>query len=317
MKIVILDAYVANSGDLSWQPLSDLGELIVYPRTLPQEVIARAKDADAVFVNKVVMDADVIENLPNLKFIGVLATGFNNVDVFAARRRGVTVCNVPAYSTDSVVQTVFAHLLNISNHVQLYSDSVHSGDWVNCMDFSYRITRIFELAGLTMGIYGLGHIGSRVAKVAKAFDMNIIALSSKMPWQLPQYIRHVEKDELFEQSDVLVLCAPLTAQNKYFVNAQTLAMMKPSAIVINTARGALIDSVALARALNEDKIAAAGIDVMENEPPHADDPLLTAKNCYITPHCAWQGDNARRELIRISASNLKAFIEGKPVNVVN
>lgn len=317
MKIVILDAYVANNGDLSWQPLSDLGELTVYPRTAPDEVVDRAKDADAVFVNKVLMDADVIQNLPNLKFIGVLATGFNNVDVFAARRHGVTVCNVPAYSTDSVVQTIFAHILNITNHVEQHSESVHAGQWVNCIDFSYRLTRIMELAGLTMGIYGLGHIGYLTANIAKAFGMNIIALTSKMPWQLPEYIRPVEKQELFTHSDILVLCAPLTAQNKYFVNAETLALMKPSAIVINTARGGLIDSVALARALNEDRIMAAGIDVMECEPPQADDPLLTAKNCFITPHCAWQGDNARQDLIKISAANLKAFIDGDPINVVN
>lgn len=317
MKIVVLDGYVANSGDLSWQPLAELGQLAVYDRTSPDQIAERAEDADAIFTNKVVINAQVLALLPNLRFIGVLATGFNNVDVFAARRQGVTVCNVPAYSTDSVVQTIFAHLFNITNRVADHSASVHNGDWVKCDDFSYRLGHITELAGLTMGIYGLGNIGRKVAEIANALGMNVIALTSKVPWQLPKHIRAVEKAELFEESDVLVLCAPLTAENKYIVNAETLALMKPSAIIINTARGALIDSAALAHALNDGKIAAAGIDVMEQEPPRLDDPLLAARNCHITPHCAWQGDNARRALLQISADNLRAFIQGQPMNVVN
>lgn len=317
MKIVVLDGYVANSGDLSWDALATLGDLTVYDRTSPDQIAERAAGADAVFVNKVVLDADVLDTLPSLRFVGVLATGFNNVDVIAARRRGITVCNVPSYSTDSVVQTAFALLLNITNRVGLHSDSVHSGDWVGCKDFSYRLTPLPELAGSTMGIYGLGHIGSSVANIARAFGMNVIALTSKVPWQLPAYIKPVERDELFRESDVLMLCAPLTAQNKYFVNADTLGMMKPSAILINTARGGLVDSYALAKALEEGRLYAAGIDVMEQEPPRPDDPLLTAPNCFITPHYAWQGEKARRELLRISAANLAAYIAGTPVNVVN
>lgn len=317
MKIVVLDGYVANSGDLSWEALSALGELTVYDRTAPDQVVERAADATAVLVNKVVLDAAVLAQLPALRYIGVLATGFNNVDVFAARRCGITVCNVPAYSTESVVQTVYALLLAITNRVELHSASVRQGDWVRCPDFSYRLTQLHELSGATMGIYGLGHIGSAVATIARAFGMNVIALTSKVPWQLPGYIHPVEKDELFRDSDVLVLCAPLTSQNRHFVDATTLAMMKATAILINTARGGLVDSGALARALNEGKLYAAGIDVMEQEPPRADDPLLTAANCYITPHIAWQGEKARRELLRIAAANLAAYIAGTPENVVN
>lgn len=317
MKIVVLDGYVANSGDLSWDELSSLGEVVIYDRTTPEQVAERAADADVVFTNKVVIGKAELDAMPKLKFIGVLATGFNNVDVIAARRHGVTVCNVPAYSTDSVVQTVFAHLLNITNHVADHDASVARGEWSGCQDFSYRLCPIIELSGLTMGIYGLGHIGADVARIANAFGMKVIALTSKVPWQLPGYIRPVEKDELFRESDVLVLCAPLTSTNRYFVNAETLALMRPSAIIINTARGGLIDSAALADALNAGRIYAAGVDVLEQEPPRADDPLIAAPRCYISPHNAWQGERARRELMRVSAANLKAFLLGCPVNVVN
>lgn len=317
MKIVILDAYVANSGDLSWDALSELGELTVYDRTAPDEVVERAEGADAIFTNKVVIDKDIIDRLPDLRFIGVLATGFNNVDVKAAREAGITVCNVPAYSTEAVVQTIFAHLLNITNRVEEHSASVRRGDWTNCRDFCYRLGPIAELSGMTMGIYGLGNIGSRVACVAHAFGMEVIALTTKMQWELPEYITPVSEHDLFTRSDVLVLCAPLTSENTRFVNADTLAMMKPTAIIINTARGGMVDSQALATALDEGRIAAAGVDVLVNEPPLSSEPLLHARNCHITPHYAWQSDAARRRLLDISAANLKAFIGGKPVNVVN
>lgn len=317
MKIVILDAYVANSGDLSWDALAELGELTVYDRTAPDEVVERAEGADAIFTNKVVIDKDIIDRLPDLRFIGVLATGFNNVDVKAAREAGITVCNVPAYSTEAVVQTIFAHLLNITNRVEEHSASVKRGDWTNCRDFCYRLGPIAELSGMTMGIYGLGNIGSRVACVAHAFGMEVIALTTKMQWELPEYITPVSEHDLFTRSDVLVLCAPLTSENTRFVNADTLAMMKPTAIIINTARGGMVDSQALATALDEGRIAAAGVDVLVNEPPLSSEPLLHARNCHITPHYAWQSDAARRRLLDISAANLKAFIGGKPVNVVN
>lgn len=317
MNIVVLDGYVANSGDLSWDELAQSGDLTVYDRTSPDQVVERARGAEAIFTNKVVIDKDIIAQLPELRFIGVLATGYNNVDIQAASEAGITVCNVPAYSTEAVVQTIFAHLLNITNRVQLHNDSVRRGDWTACADFCYRLGSITELAGLTMGIYGLGNIGKRVACVAHAFGMEVIALTTKLQWELPEYITPVSDHDLFAKSDVLVLCAPLTPDNANFVNAHTLSLMKPTAIVINTARGGMVDSQALARALNEGSIAAAGIDVLVNEPPLASEPLLNARNCYITPHYAWQSDAARRRLLDISASNLKAFIGGKPVNVVN
>ncbi|MCC8115314.1 MAG: D-2-hydroxyacid dehydrogenase [Bacteroidales bacterium] len=316
-KIVVLDGYVANSGDLSWEELAQLGELVVYDRTPREQVAERAADAFAIFTNKVVIDKELLEQMPSLRFIGVLATGYNNVDVVAARRKGVLVCNVPAYSTHSVVQNMWAHLLNITNETALHNRSVHRGGWVHCQDFSYRLAPIIELAGLTMGIYGLGAIGSEVAKIANAFGMKVIAYTSKVPWQLPGYIHPVEKKELFSQSDVLAICSTLTAENHHFVDADALKLMKPSAIILNAARGGLIDSEALAEALREGRIFAAGIDVMEQEPPRVDDPLLEEANCRITPHIAWQSDVARKALIRKSAENLKAFMEGNPQNVVN
>ncbi|MCC8117135.1 MAG: D-2-hydroxyacid dehydrogenase [Bacteroidales bacterium] len=317
MKIVVLDGYVANTGDLSWDELSQLGDLTVYDRTSRDQVVERAKGATAIFTNKVVIDRELIEQLPGLRFIGVLATGYNNVDLVAARRNGVTVCNVPAYSTHSVVQNIWGHLLNIVNSTALHSESVRNGDWSQCQDFSYRLTPIIELAGLTMGIYGLGSIGAEVAKIANAFGMKVIAYTSKVPWQLPGYIMPVEKKELFEQSDVLVLCAPLTAQNKHFVDAESLSWMKPTAIILNAARGGLMDSVAVSEALAQNKLYAVGVDVLEKEPPTADEPLLKAPRCYITPHIAWQSDVARRALIAKSAQNLKSYLEGKHINVVN
>lgn len=317
MKIVVLDGYVANNGDLSWDEIACMGEFIAYDRTMPDNIVERAADAEVIFTNKVVIDKDLLDQLPKLKFIGVLATGYNNVDVVAARRRGVTVTNVPAYSTHSVVQNIFAHLLNIANETALHNDSVKKGGWTHCQDFSYRLTPIIELAGLTMGIYGLGSIGSEVAKIANAFGMKVIAFTSKVPWQLPGYISPVEKDELFTQSDVLVLSAPLTPENKHIVNADTLRLMKKSAIIINAARGGLMDSAAVAEALNRGDLYAVGADVLESEPPTPADPLVAAPNCRITPHIAWQSGVAREALIRISAENLKAYLSGKPKNVVN
>lgn len=317
MKIVILDGYVANKGDLSWDGIAALGELTIYDRTRPELVVERAVDADAVFINKVVLDAQTLAQLPKLKFIGVMATGYNNVDVRVARDRGITVSNVPSYSTESVVQTIFAHILNITNAVALHDRSVHKGAWQHCRDFCYRLVPIIELCGHTIGIYGLGHIGTRVAEIAHAFGMNVTALTSKTPDRLPDYITPVTKDALFANSDVLVLCAPLADDNRHFVNASTLAMMKPTAILINTARGGLVDSKALAQALRDGKIAAAGIDVLETEPPTGDEPLLTAPNCYVTPHIAWQSDTARRRLVDVCTENLRAFCQGAPINVVN
>lgn len=255
----------------------------MYERTAPDQIVARTADADAVIVNKVVLSADTLRQLPHLKYIGLFATGYNNVDIHQAHNQGITVCNVPSYSTESVAQTIFAHLLNITNHVALYSDSVRHGAWQHCRDFSYRLTPIVELNGLTMSIYGLGHIGMRVAEIAHAFGMNIIALTSKSQDQLPAWITPASKENFFAEADVLVLCAPLAADNYHFINADTLALMKPSAILINTSRGGLIDSSALANALNHGQLAAAGIDVLETEPPTQSEPLITAHNCFITP----------------------------------
>lgn len=317
MKTVILDGYVANPGDLSWEAFENLSELIVHERTPSDLVVARAADADAVIVNKVVLDCATLRNLPKLKYIGVLATGYNNVDIVQARSQGITVCNVPTYSTESVAQNIFAHILNITNHVALYADSVRRGFWQHCRDFSYRLTPIIELNGLTLGIYGLGNIGSRVAEIARAFGMEIIALTSKSPAGLPQWITPVTKECLFRQSDVLVLCAPLTSDNHHFVNADTLALMKPSAFLVNTSRGGLVDSAALAGALNSGLLAAAGVDVLETEPPAQSEPLITAHNCFLTPHISWESDVARRRLLSVAADNLRAFIAGRPRNVVN
>lgn len=316
-KIVILDGHVANPGDMSWEQFAELGELTVYPRTAPDQVVERAAGADAIFTNKTPITAEMLEALPCLRFIGVMATGFNNVDILAARRRGVTVCNVPAYSTDAVAQTIFAHILNITNAVEEHSQSVHRGAWQHCRDFSYRLTPVTELSGLTMGIYGLGHIGAKVAEIARAFGMRVIALTSKPQYQLPDYITAVDRDQLFSQSDVLALCAPLTADNRGFVCDATLRLMKPSAILINTARGGLVDSAALARALEEHRLRAAGVDVLDIEPPTAAEPLLKARNCHITPHLAWQSDQARARLLDICADNLRAYLAGTPQNVVN
>lgn len=315
-KIVVLDGYVANSGDLSWDGLSSLGDLKVYERTAPVQVVDRCRGAFAVFTNKVVIDKETIGLLPDLKFIGVLATGYNNVDIEAARRAGITVCNVPAYSTASVVQTVFALLLAITNKVKLYADSVSRGEWISCLDFSYRLAPIEELDGLTMGVYGLGNIGSRVAATANAFGMNVISFTSKPQDRLPEYIEKVSRDEMFARADVLSLNAPLTSDNVNFVNKSTLAMMKPSAILINTARGGLVDEEALSYALRNGVIHAAGLDVLENEPPKANCPLIGLDDCLITPHVAWQSTAARRRLLAISVANLSAFLAGKPQNVV-
>lgn len=315
--IVILDGYVANSGDLSWHEIASQGELTVYDRTSPDEVIARCSAATAVFTNKVIIDADTIAALPDLKFIGVLATGYNNVDIEAARRTGIVVSNVPAYSTMSVAQLVFAMLLTICNRVSDYSASVAAGRWASCDDFSYRLGPIEELDGKTMAVYGLGNIGRRVAAIADAFGMHVVSCTSQPAENLPPYIEKVSRDEMFRRADVLSLNAPLTATNRHFVNAATIAMMKPTAIVINTARGPLVDEDALADALASGRLAFAAVDVLAVEPPRQGSPLIGLDNCIVTPHVAWQSTDARRRLLDVSAANLRAFLAGAPQNVVN
>ncbi|WP_300507691.1 D-2-hydroxyacid dehydrogenase [uncultured Duncaniella sp.] len=253
-KIVILDGYVANSGDLSWDALKELGELTVYDRTAPDEVVARAKDAEAIYTNKVLITDELMGELPDLKFIGVLATGYNNVDIEAAKRRGITVCNVPAYSTDSVAQLVFAHLLHIINTIGDYADSVNRGEWAGNRDFSYRLSAFNELAGMTMGIIGMGNIGRRVAAIAQAFGMKVITNSGR---ELPEGVERVGLDELFKRSDVISLNSALTPATKGIINREALAMMKPTAVLINTSRGPLVDEEALADALREGRLAGA------------------------------------------------------------
>lgn len=317
MKIVILDGYIANPGDLSWDPVAALGSLKVFDRTSPEEVVGRCRGAEAVFVNKVIIDAKTLEALPDLKFIGVLATGYNNIDIDEARRRGVTVCNVPAYSTDAVAQTVFSLLLEITNSVARYSEAVHNGEWSRSKDFSFTFGPITELSGLTMGIYGLGNIGKRVALIADAFGMKVISPTSQPAASLPSYVEKVDFGTFLSESDVISVNAPLTDKTFHLFNAASFEMMKKGVVFINTARGALVDEQALAEALKLGKVGAAGLDVLENEPPRNGSPLFGAPNCFITPHIAWQSTAARRRLIDISARNLADFIRGCKSNVVN
>ena len=316
MKIVILDGFTTNGGDLSWNGISELGDLTVYDRTAPGEVIDRCLGAEAVLTNKVIITDEVMQALPQLKYIGVMATGYNVVDIDAARRRGIVVTNVPAYSTPSVAQMVFAHLLNITNQVALHDRQVHEGRWAGNQDFCFYSAPLIELASKQMGIVGLGQTGSAVAKIALALGMRVMAFTSKSQESLPEGIIKGSLDEMFATSDVVSLHCPLTPDTKHIVNAARLATMKPSAIVINTGRGPLVNEQDLADALNNGTIAAAAVDVLSTEPPAADNPLLAARNCHITPHIAWASQAARARLIDTLASNLKGYISGNVVNNV-
>ena len=317
MKIAILDGRTVNPGDLSWESLQALGDCTIYESTSEQEVIEHCADAEAVLTNKVCLRKETLEQLPHLKYIGVLATGYNVIDIEEAKRRGIVVTNIPAYSTDSVVQSVFAHLLNITNQVAHYTSEIKAGAWCSSPDFTYWNTPLTELAGKTFGIVGLGHIGSAVARVAHAFGMKVIALTSKKKEALEDYITPVNREELFRNSDVLSLHCPLTDSTHHFVNAETLSWMKPSAILINTGRGPLLDEQAVANALNNRSLFAAGVDVLSTEPPMPTNPLLKATHCYITPHIAWATREARIRLIDIATRNLKAFQEGNSINEVS
>lgn len=316
MKIVILDGFTTNGGDLSWNGISELGDLTVYDRTAPGELIDRCHGAEAVLTNKVIITDEVMQALPQLKYIGVMATGYNVVDIDAARRRGIVVTNVPAYSTPSVAQMVFAHLLNITNQVALHDRQVHEGRWAGNQDFCFYSAPLIELASKQMGIVGLGQTGSAVAKIALALGMRVMAFTSKPQESLPEGIIKGSLDEMFATSDVVSLHCPLTPDTKHIVNAARLATMKPSAIVINTGRGPLVNEQDLADALNNGTIAAAAVDVLSTEPPAADNPLLSARNCHITPHIAWASQAARARLIDTLASNLKGYISGNVVNNV-
>lgn len=317
MKIVILDGYSANPGDLSWEPLREFGELTVYERTASTDIIQRCSEADIVLTNKVVLTADILSQLPSLKYIGVLATGYNVVDIETARKRGIIVTNIPAYSTDSVAQIVFAHLLNITNSVDHYARQNRDGRWSSNTDFCYWDTPLTELAQKKMGIVGLGNIGMKVADIAHAFGMEVIAYTSKKTDILPYYIKKVSQDELFAESDVLSLHCPLTPDTRHFINAEALAKMKPTAILINTGRGPLVNDQAVAEALTAHRLKAYAADVMTTEPPSPDNPLLHSPNAYLTPHIAWATSEARIRLVNVAIDNVVAFISGQPKNVVS
>ena len=316
MKIVVLDGYGLNPGDLSWDAVSQLGELTVYDRTSSEEVIERSAGAEAILTNKTVITAEIMEALPDLKYIGVLATGYNVVNVNAAREKGIVVTNIPAYSTPSVAQMVFAHILNIAQQVQHHSEEVRKGRLTNNADFCFWDTPLIELREKKIGLVGLGHTGFNTARIAIGFGMQVTAYTSKSSLQLPPEIKKRTLDELFSECDIVSLHCPLTDETKELVNAERLRLMKPTAILINTGRGPLVNEQDLADALNAGKLYAAGLDVLSSEPPKADNPLLTARNCYITPHIAWASLEARTRLMDILVENIKAFQAGKPVNNV-
>lgn len=316
MKIVVLDGYGMNPGDMSWKPLEELGEVTVYDRTPAEKVMQRAAEAEVLLTNKTVLTGEMFRNLPHLKYIGVLATGYNVVDIEAARELGIVVTNIPAYSTDSVAQMVFAHLLAIVVRVEHYASENSAGRWSESADFCYWDTPLNELSGKTFGIVGLGNIGHRVAKIALAFGMKVKAFTSRRPEELPEGVAKADLDELFSTCDVVSLHCPLTDGTRHIVNAERLAQMKKSAILINTGRGPLVDEAALAEALNNGEIYAAGVDVLSTEPPSPDNPLLTARNCFITPHLGWATKEARERLLHIAVDNLQSFIQGDVHNNV-
>lgn len=317
MKIVILDGHCANPGDLSWEPLKQFGDLTVYERTPADQIFQRSADADIILTNKVPFDAQMIEKLPKLKLINVLATGYNIIDTEACKRKGITVCNIPAYSTDSVAQMVFAHLLNITNQVGDFAREARQGVWSRNADFCYWNSPLHELAGHTMGIVGLGHIGSKVAHLAHDFGMDVFAFTSKNSADLPDGIQKTTMEGLFGVSDVISLHCPLTPQTRGLINRDALHRMKHGAILINTGRGPLVNETDVAEALHSGQLGAYGADVMVNEPPAADNPLLKEPHAYLTPHVAWATVEARQRLLDITEANLRAFIDGHAQNVVN
>lgn len=317
-KTVILDAQTTNPGDLSWEWLKEYGELEIYPRT-PKELIAkRCKGADVVITNKTPLEKSDLEKMPSLKFVAVLATGYNVVDTAYLKERGIPVSNIPSYSTQAVAQLVFAHITEHYNAVALHSQDVKNGGWSSCPDFCYQLTSLTELYGKTIGIIGFGKIGQAVADIAEAYKMNILAVSGHETEQSGRKnFKWATLDELARKSDIISLHCPLTKETENLINADFLSKMKQNAILINTARGAAVDEQALADALNSGKIAGAGVDVLSTEPPKADNPLLSAKNCTITPHIAWAAYETRKRLMGILKNNIKAFFDGNPINVVN
>lgn len=318
MKICILDGYSLNPGDLDWSPVERLGDVTLFDRTPADKIVERAADADIVLTNKVPFSADTLRQLPRLRFICVLATGYNIIDTEAAARQGVVVANIPAYSTMSVAQMAFAHILNITNHVVSYAREVADGKWTNCPDFCFWDSALTELAGKTMGIVGLGNTGMATARIAVAMGMKVVAMTSKSADTLPEGITPAPLDDVLASADVVSLHCPLTPSTRHLINAASIAKMKPSAILINTGRGPLVDEQAVADALNGGRLAAFGADVLSQEPPRGDNPLLSARNCFLTPHIAWATLEARTRLMSTATENVRQFIAGEPVaNRVN
>lgn len=315
MKTVILDAHTVNPGDLSWEKLTEMTDVEIYPRTKPEEVLERCIDADIVLTNKVVLDAVTLNQLPKIKYIGVLATGYNVVDIEVANRQNIVVTNIPSYSTQSVAQMVWAHILNITNQVAYYAQQNKKGKWANSPDFCYYDSVHYELAGKTIGIVGLGNTGSAVAKIASAFGMKILAYTSKK--EVMEGIKKVSMERLFSDSDIISLHCPLNKETYHLVSRTKIQLMKPTAIIINTSRGPVVNEQDIADALNSNRIAAFGCDVLSVEPATTDNPLISARNSYVTPHIAWATQQARARLIDICCDNIKAFIKGKPINQVN
>ena len=315
--IVVLDGYTLNPGDLSWRELESLGECRIYDRTAPSDVMRRSGEADIILTNKILLTRKTIFALPNLRYIGVMATGYNVVDLEAARERGIPVTNVPVYGTKSVVQMVFALLLEMTQQAAYHAETVRNGRWTESVDFCYWDRPLIELDGMVMGIVGYGRIGREVSGVARAFGMNVLVTDSVPVKQDDPGVTFTGLDDLFRMSDVVSLHCPLTSESQGMINSERLAIMKKTAFLINTARGPLVVEADLAEALNTGRIAGAGLDVLSVEPPPADNPLLTAKNCIITPHIAWATRAARSRLMDMVVENIRAFLAGKAVNVVN
>ena len=317
MKIVILDGYTLNPGDISWAGFETLGDFTMYERTSLDKIIEHSENAEIILTNKTVINKDTIEQLPNLKYIGVLATGYNIVDVKAANDKNIIITNIPSYGTSSVAQMVFALLLELTQNVGYHSNSVSKGKWSKSEDWCYWAKPLIELDGLTFGIIGFGRIGKVAAKIANAFGMKVIANDAVTIESPPDWLKIVDQETIFRESDVVSLHCPLTSANKHFVNSDQINLMKRSAFLINTSRGLLINEKDLSHALNTERIAGAGLDVLSKEPPDETNPLLSAKNCIITPHIAWATKSARQRLMNIAVRNLISYLNGKPVNVIN
>ena len=315
-RIVVLDAYALNPGDLNWEKLQALGNCELFDRTPPEQVVGRVRDAEIVITNKALLPRDVIHDLPKLKYVGVMATGYNVVDVQAARERDIPVTNVPIYGTNSVAQMVFAHLLNLTQRVAHHAQAVREGRWASATDWCFWDFPLSELEGATMGIVGFGRIGQATARLAHAFGMRVLAYDA-FPVKGPEFAQLVDLETVFRESDVISLHCPLTPDNEKLVNAERLQLMKPTSFLINTSRGPLVDEQALAEALNAGRLAGAGLDVIRVEPPTGDNRLFSAKNCFVTPHIAWATRESRARLMGTVIDNVAAFLAGEPQNVVN